>query len=57
MSTVQSNKSYSHNREIEGSETERIILQLLGWPSTQALKGAAGENQIRNFPITINNIN
>ena len=57
MNTAECNKSYLHSREIKVSDEARIIQQLVVWPSTQALKRAIGENQIRNFPIIIYYIN
>ena len=56
LSTVQSNKSYLQKHETEGADTSRIIQQLVGWPSTQALTQAFEKTQTRNFPITTNNI-
>ena len=56
LNAVHSNKSYFHKREIIGAGAARILLQLVGWPSTQSLKGAVEKKQIRNCPITIVNI-
>ena len=38
LNTVEKIKSYSHRREIKGGDTSRILQQLVGWISTQALK-------------------
>ena len=57
INTVENNKSYFKRGETKGANTERIVQELVVWPSTQALKGDIGENQIRNFPIIIYYIN
>ena len=57
LNTVQSNKSYFHRCEIKGFVIARLIQQLVGWLSSQALKKAVGKHQIINCPITIDNTN
>ena len=39
------------------ADKSRIVHKLVVWTSTQKLKESVGENQIRNFPITIDDIN
>ena len=38
------------------ADESRILKQLVGWPSTQTIKEAIQNNQIRNFPITTDDI-
>ena len=56
LNRVGSNKSCFHRLEIKGADEARILQQLVGWPSAQTLKEAIQKNQIRNFPITTNEI-
>ena len=57
MNTIESNRLYFHRHKIKGANTSRIIQQIVGWPSTQALKEVVGEYQIRNCLLTIDNAN
>ena len=57
INTVENNKSYFQRGEMKVANTERIVQELVVWPSTQALKEAVWENQIINCPITMYNIN
>ena len=56
LNRVGSNKSCFHRLEIKGTDEARILQQLVGWTSAQTLKEAIQKNQIRNFPITTNDI-
>ena len=56
LNTVDSNKLCFHRRETKGSDEARILQQLVGWPSAQTFKEAIQNNQIRNCPITTNDI-
>ena len=56
LNTVESNKSCFHRWDIKGAYEARILQQLMGWPSTQTLKQSFRNNQIRNYPITTDNI-
>ena len=47
LNTVDSNNSCFHRQYIKGSDEERVLQKLVGWPSTSIQK-----NQIRNFLIT-----
>ena len=56
LNTVNSNKSCFHIREIKVADKAIILKQLVGWPSTQTLKESIQNNQIRNCPITSDDI-
>ena len=57
LNALEINKSYRYRIEIKGADTAIILQKIIGCPSTQALKEAVVKNQIRNLPVTIDNIN
>jgi hypothetical protein len=57
IQTVDENKSYYSQRQVERARKARDLLHTLGCPSIQDLKKIISMNSIQNCPVTIEHIN
>ena len=56
ISTVASNESSYHRREVESARLAGKLHRLLGRPSQEIFEKAVSTNQMKNCPITIENV-
>jgi len=57
LETVQSNKKFFTQQEIEAADEARLLQQRIGWPSTSYFKGVVSKKLIKNCNITVDDIN
>ena len=56
LNSADINKACFHQRKTKGADEAIIPQQIVRWPSTQTPKEAVRKNQIKNFPISIDDI-
>ena len=56
LSTVQANKEYYSESEIQGANNARLLQEQLAWPGTQTLKTYIKHSLINNNSVTIEDI-
>ena len=57
LNTVDENKKYYTKRQVDRAEVARKLYQVIGYPSVRDYKHIIQTNQIKNCPVTIEDIN
>jgi hypothetical protein len=56
LTTVEENKSFYTKRQVEQAEAARKLYQIIGFPSLRDYKHLVQTNQIKNCPVTLEDI-
>jgi hypothetical protein len=57
LTTVEENKQLYTKRQVERADTARKLYQVIGFPSIRDYKHLVQTNQIKNCPVTVDDIN